>query len=110
MQNNGSTLTSVCTRVSGTCAKRARMSDARERRQEEARSGGESGRERERGTKAGVRRTIEAWILKIYRRQNKWMNLGRGYLSEIEIYRIFVHVHGGVFSNFRTGRRRFNAQ
>lgn len=55
------------------------------------------------GMERDVWRTIEAWILKIYRRQNKWMNLGRGYLSEIEIYRIFIHVHETVLSNFLTG-------
>lgn len=66
----------------------------------------EGGREREKevqGMERDVWRTIEAWILKIYRRQNKWMNLGRGYLSEIEIYRIFIHVHETVLSNFLAG-------
>ena len=53
-----------------------------------------------------VWRTIEAWILKIYRRQNKWMNLGRGYLSEIEIYRIFgARRAEAAFSNFPTAAK-----
>ena len=88
MQNNVSALTTVCTRVSGTCVKRTSVSRApldHRRRLKKRRKGGREARTR----RGRVRRTMEAWILKIYRRENKWMNLGRGYLSEIEIYRIF---------------------
>ena len=46
MQNNVSALTTVCTRVSGTCAKRTRMSRVRVKRDERERE-----REREREEK-----------------------------------------------------------